>query len=174
MSGPVHVVLDPKTMLGEWEYSRTIDDRVQGAQLTAAGRAVLERDGAAIRWREDGVLRRDDGEVPVTRTLRMRQHDGSGIDEPLWSVEFDDGRPFHDWAVDAALVHQCGADTYRGAISAGHDRWSMTWEVVGPSKDYRLVTHYWRRDASDRPDGCAEGSELDRRRNRRCRSRRAG
>jgi hypothetical protein len=79
--------------------------------------------------------------VPVTRTLfieRDVERDGDG-----WQVAFEDGRPFHPWAIGEAVDHPCGRDHYRGLIETEGDpvaRWRVEWRARGPEKDYVLTT----------------------------------
>jgi hypothetical protein len=141
-------VLDPDAILGTWDFFRTIEDAHGGVDYAATGRATLARTGDVIRWHEDGLLERDGGRYPVTRTLRIVSAAGTAV--PRWSVEFDDGRPFHEWAVGTPLVHLCGADAYRGFITVdaadagGPREWRVNWNVTGPAKSYSLATHYRR------------------------------
>ena len=128
---------DPTTLLGTWTFDRHVHDRHAGRDLVAHGRLVLvlESDGH-VRWSETGVLRWDDHETPVSRTLLMERRDDG------WVVLFEDGRDFHPWTPGAAVRHACGEDTYVGLVR-NHESgcgWSVTWEVTGPRKDYTMVT----------------------------------
>ena len=57
-----------------------------------------------------------------------------------WFVIFDDGRDFHPWVTGERVEHPCGADLYRGRIDvdATGRRWTVEWDVTGPTKDYTL------------------------------------
>lgn len=66
-----------------------------------------------------------------------------------WIVTFDDGRYFHPWSPGEQVKHPCGADLYTGRIDIerAHDprarpvmRWTTTWTVTGPSKNYTMTT----------------------------------
>lgn len=155
-------ILDPDAIVGTWDFFRTIQDVHGGVDYAATGRATLARTGDVIRWHEDGLLERDGGRYPVTRTLRIVSAAGTAAAVPRWSVEFDDGRPFHEWAVGTPLVHLCGADAYRGVITVaaadarGPREWSVNWNVAGPAKSYALSTRYLRRiDMIHAGDGAA-------------------
>jgi hypothetical protein len=139
-------VLEPDALLGTWSFTRTIEDARGGLDYAAAGLASLARTGDVIRWHEEGLLDRDGGRYPVTRTLRIVAAHSGGDTEPRWSVEFEDGSPFHEWMPGSPLVHLCGADTYRGFITVASPlEWSVNWEVTGPAKSYSLATRYRRR-----------------------------
>jgi hypothetical protein len=139
-------IADPAALIGTWSFGRTILDHRDGGQYTVTGRAHLQQDDDSIRWQENGTLYRDGGEFPVMRTLLLRPDRAAGVAEPSWRVEFDDGRPFHDWQLGSPVVHLCGADTYRGRITATDaDSWQIEWTVRGPVKDYTMLTDYRRR-----------------------------
>jgi hypothetical protein len=142
---------DPERLLGTWQFERTIVDAAAHSTYTVSGSAVLEPVERGIRWHEDGMFRRDGADHPVMRTLFLRP---DAIAPGRWHVEFDDGRPFHDWMVDTPVTHRCGADTYRGLVMMiGSDRWSVRWDVEGPQKDYEMTTTY--RTPQSGPSDCA-------------------
>ncbi|WP_299848702.1 DUF6314 family protein [uncultured Roseovarius sp.] len=68
----------------------------------------------------------------------------------LWqsdlSVWFDDGRFFHHVpAVGGETSHWCDPDQYNGIYDFSNwPRFSVTWRVKGPAKDYRMVSDYDR------------------------------
>lgn len=130
--------LSPLELLGSWSLDRRIEDHRSGALLHVTGTTVLERTGVGeVRWQEEGRLERADGHrAPVSRVLRILRAGDDG-----WSVHLPDGAPFHRWEVDAPLVHLCGRDVYRGRMElSGALRWSLTWQVTGPAKDYRSTS----------------------------------
>jgi hypothetical protein len=63
------------------------------------------------------------------------------------SVCFDDGRAFHDIALDgtaAQAAHWCDPDQYDVRYDfADWPRWRSVWDVRGPRKDYAMTTDYW-------------------------------
>ncbi|MBD8870899.1 DUF6314 family protein [Nocardioides donggukensis] len=129
-----------------------------------------------IRWSEHGSMRRagaagaagesaESGEpTPVQRTLYAVREAGEagGKGEAGergeagdkgeageiggWAVTFEDGRPFHPWAVGEVLEHPCRPDHYTGRIEADPDAgtWSVAWRASGPAKDYLTRTRYTR------------------------------
>lgn len=64
------------------------------------------------------------------------------------AVCFDDGRPFHEFALGESgpsAMHLCGADRYDVVYDfADWPVWTTTWEVAGPRKDYRMETLFVR------------------------------
>lgn len=147
--------LDPYTLVGEWNFERRIVDRRAEVTKRVAGTTIVEHSGhSRLRWYESGTLFDGDLELPVFRTLFIERTDGD------WTVTFEDGREFHDWAPGGDVEHLCGADTYRGRIDIDIDIdieeaeadaaedpqavWSVEWTVTGPSKDYTMTTHLTR------------------------------
>jgi hypothetical protein len=138
-------IADPAALIGTWSFDRTIADHRDVHQYVVKGSAHLKPVDEAICWHENGTLFRDGGEFPVMRTLLLRPDRSADASAPYWRVEFDDGRPFHDWQVGMPLLHLCAADTYRGLVTATDaDSWRITWNVSGPTKDYAMVTEYRR------------------------------
>lgn len=135
---------DPTSLLGRWDFTRTIDDRRTGIRSTVVGHTDLGAESDThIRWHEEGVLRTAGRELDVYRTLHIVLRDGS------WIVTFDDGRFFHPWSPGAPVEHPCGADRYRGRIdtvrettcpTAPVESWTVQWTVTGPHKDYTATT----------------------------------
>lgn len=130
------VLTDPLSLEGRWEFDRRIDDRLAGEHGTVTGTAefVNESDGR-VRWTERGIMAWQARNVPVSRTLFLELRDDG------WFVTFEDRRDFHRWIPGEVVDHPCNADLYRGLVAATQtDRWTMTWEVRGPAKDYTMVT----------------------------------
>ncbi|WP_445255691.1 DUF6314 family protein [Nocardioides aurantiacus] len=126
---------DPCDLVGTWMLSRTIEDRRGGPDGRVEGRLELVLESPdRVAWREHGTWHRPDGDVEVQRTLGVVRRDGG------WWVVFADGRDFHPWAPGEEVVHDCRPDTYRGVVTGTSVAWSVTWEVTGPAKDYRMET----------------------------------
>jgi hypothetical protein len=130
----------PIDLLGTWTLTRVVEDRLAGERRDVVGTAQLtEVEAGRVRWSEAGTMTWAGHSVPVSRTLYVvREDDG-------WFVRFEDGRPFHPWAVGHRVDHPCAPDHYRGLIEvAGNpaESWTVTWDAVGPEKDYRMVTRY--------------------------------
>lgn len=134
--------LGPRDFAGRWRLVRAITDHrlrqsgdLEGeVQLTPAGDAVLD-------YSEAGELRYGDG-PPMAATRAYRWiFAGRGVD-----VTFPDGRPFHAFAPIGHVEgtdHLCGADLYRVRYDfTAWPRWTATWAVRGPRKDYLAVSTY--------------------------------
>ncbi len=129
-------------LAGVWRLDRWVDDRRAGRAMRFAGEARFEPDGGALSYREDGTL---DTGAGILRAVRRHRWTFEG---PGARVSFDDGRPFHQVAPRggrAADVHDCPPDLYRVAYAfETSDRWTATWRVSGPRKDYTLESLYTR------------------------------
>ncbi|MEM1431513.1 MAG: DUF6314 family protein [Pseudomonadota bacterium] len=135
-------------LAGAWALERRIADRRAGEAGTFSGRAVFTPDADGLRYREAGGLRLPGRPALQAERVYLWRAAAGWID-----VRFDDGRPFHRFAPPSAgdggagpdAPHLCGRDLYqvRYAFESGSS-WSAVWEVRGPRKDYRLVSHYTR------------------------------
>jgi hypothetical protein len=130
----------PTDLLGTWTLTRTVHDRWAGERRAVTGTATLLAESPdRVRWTEAGTMTWPGHTVEVQRTLVVER----GADG--WLVRFEDGRPFHPWSVGAEVEHPCAPDHYRGRIDVtGHpvSSWTVTWDAVGPGKDYRMETAY--------------------------------
>lgn len=138
--------MKPTDLLGTWELSRVVDDRLSGVPREVRGTATLEPETPdRVRWSEEGTMTWAGHAVPVSRTLFVDRHGGG------WFVRFEDGRPFHPWEVGVRVDHPCSPDHYQGLIETEGDpvvRWTVEWRAVGPEKDYVMSTvHSGRRPA---------------------------
>jgi hypothetical protein len=128
---------DPGSLLGTWQLTRTIDDRLLGEQSRVEGTLELTSVSAdRIRWQEQGRWLRTVGVVEVHRVLWLVRDVSTGG----WWVHFEDDREFYPWTPGQAVVHPCGADTYAGVVEGTPQRWTVRWDVVGPRKDYAMST----------------------------------
>jgi hypothetical protein len=130
--------VEPTDLLGTWTMTRVVDDHREGERREVVGTAELaEVSAGRVRWSEEGTMTWPGHSVLVSRTLYVvREKDG-------WFVRFEDGRPFHPWAIGRQVDHPCAPDHYRGLIEvapAPDLSWTVTWDAVGPEKDYRMVT----------------------------------
>ena len=142
-------VVDPHVLTGTWDLRRTIDDRLAGTTGTVTGTTRIEvEDPDRLRWSESGTMDWQGRQVPITRVLHLVRRPSAGADTSVatradhWFVIFDDGRDFHPWVTGEQVEHPCGPDLYRGRIEVGQDsetqRWTVEWDVTGPTKDYTL------------------------------------
>jgi len=131
--------VQPTDLLGTWSLTRVVDDHRSGERRDVVGTAELVAvDVGRVRWTEAGTMSWPGHSVPVSRTLYV-------VREPddRWWVLFEDARPFHPWAVGHQVEHPCAPDRYRGLVGATGEpvaTWTVTWDAVGPEKDYRMVT----------------------------------
>jgi hypothetical protein len=129
---------------GLWQLSRAIEDMRGPGSGQFEGIARFNADGAGLAYAEEGRLTLA-GQAPVTATRRYLWRPGGdgGI-----SVLFEDGRPFHRIWPGRLMpddTHVCTPDLYHVAYDfRGWPAWSATWRVVGPRKDYRMVSRYRR------------------------------
>ncbi|WP_229054831.1 DUF6314 family protein [Aeromicrobium sp. Leaf350] len=130
---------DPRDLLGTWQLSRRVDDRLGPVRHVHGTSELSLDDDGRIRWSENGTMTWEGGSAPIYRTLFVEQRDDG------WWVTFDDGRDFHPWETDAPVVHPCGADVYEGRIdTAASDAWAVVWNVTGPAKDYTMTSRLTR------------------------------
>ena len=132
-----------RDFLGTYQVSRTIEDHRSGQQSTFEGQATLTPDGQGAAYREVGRLVMNDQSFEAERRYTWHEQGGRIC------VLFEDGTPFHDFDPvrgGQATEHLCGEDMYRGGYAFDEwTCWSLTWDVVGPRKDYRSTTWYVRR-----------------------------
>jgi hypothetical protein len=128
---------------GTFAVARTIQDRLSGEIVRFDGTATLERrsDGVGAKYAELGEMVQPSG-VRFHAERSYLWHEDAGR---IW-VRFADGRDFHDFDPKIgglASAHLCGADLYRGGYELSDwPRWSVTWDVSGPRKDYCSITTY--------------------------------
>lgn len=140
---------------GQWQLSRRIEDKTGLGVGLMQGTAVFHRIPDGLRYEEDGEL--CFGTQPPMRAQRSYlwrpepeygpehgpEHEGPGV-----QVLFSDGRPFHriDLSQPAPkAAHWCDPDHYDVNYDFGAwPEWHCTWQVSGPSKDYRMTTRYRR------------------------------
>ena len=122
---------------GAWTLLRHIS-HADGTQAQYRATAVFRPDGDSLAYGESGYLKIGDA-APVTANRRYRW--GPDLD-----VFFDDGRFFHRVpAVGGRAEHWCDPDTY--VVDYDFSDWpafTVTWQVRGPRKDYRMVSRFTR------------------------------
>ena len=124
---------------GDWQVSRRIEDALSGQTARFAGVARFERDGVGLRYAERGVLELGGASMEAERVYLWRST-GEGIE-----VFFDDGRPFHQIDESAEAAHWCDPDQYDVTYDfSDWPKWSSHWRVLGPRKDYVMVSGYRR------------------------------
>lgn len=134
MTGPI----DPAAFWGaQWTIERRVTETA-GAVHHLTGTAQV--DGAGL-YSERGILQLAQGGTSVAQRRYRWVRDDTGIE-----VFFEDGRPFHRIDLSGGAPgaqHWCDPDTYNVAYDFSHwPKWSATWQVTGPRKDYVMVTTY--------------------------------
>ncbi len=122
---------------GAWSLVRHITHG-DGTHAEFRGAALLMPVAQGLAYEEKGWLRV--GESSPFQAER-RYH----WDEAL-NVWFDDGQFFHAIpAMGGPMRHYCDPDTYAGEYDfSGWPKFTLTWQVTGPRKDYRMVSRYSR------------------------------
>lgn len=130
--------------IGVWQVQREIHDTAAGQVITAEGRAEFRPDGeGALIYDEALDLRLPNMPKPLQATRRYVWRDlGAGMVQ----VCFDDMRHFHHIDLTAPTPqdsHDCPPDWYDGSYDLrGWPRWSATWRVKGPRKNYTMITEF--------------------------------
>ncbi len=144
MAAAAHVSPDLAAFAGRWVLTRVITDTKGGAEGRLSGVAVFtpEQDGRLL-YEESGTLNyANHSPMAATRRYIWQAVEG-GIE-----VLFEDGKPFHVIEKGRSMPdanHHCDPDLYH--VSYDFSRWpdwSSSWRVVGPRKDYRMVSEFSR------------------------------
>jgi hypothetical protein len=126
---------------GLWTLDRRIEDRLSRRPGRFHGTARLSPDGTGLHYREEGTLTLADGPLLAAHRDHLWSADGQGIE-----VLFADGRPFHRFTPEGRAPgtdHPCGADLYRVTYDLSQwPRWTAEWTVLGPAKDYTMLSAY--------------------------------
>lgn len=128
---------------GRWAIRREIRDNLSNQQGKFVGIAEFSVMDDGLLYIEQGKLALGDAaEVNAERCYHWR---GS---EAEIEVLFEDGRPFHRFNLRRTMPdarHLCGADMYNVTYDFGDwPNWSARWDVLGPRKDYRMISRYKR------------------------------
>lgn len=152
------VIIAPVRLLGRWVLSRTIHDHRSDTVGLATGRADFTAQDDRVDWTEHGRLQMDGHDGPFRRRLQLVVDLGSADPDPdpdatvtdrpddhdrHWTVLFEDGRPLHPWRA-GPMSHRCDPDLYEGEIILGSCGWTLRWSVLGPHKDYTMISEYRR------------------------------
>ncbi|PKP83919.1 MAG: trigger factor [Alphaproteobacteria bacterium HGW-Alphaproteobacteria-2] len=127
---------------GAWRLERRIVDLRGGVEGRFEGRALFTPGADGLVYEESGQLCLGAAQpVEATRRLLWRTCPRGGI-----AVFFADGQAFHRIAADRLMpgdTHVCAPDIYHVDYDfRAWPVWSATWRVVGPRKDYRLISRY--------------------------------
>ncbi|MDW3207481.1 MAG: DUF6314 family protein [Alphaproteobacteria bacterium] len=130
------MTIDPT---GRWRLNRLVADGVARRLVRGSG-VLVATPGSPGTWR-------------LVETLTFDGYDGRR--ESLWRISGDsldicyaDGAPLVRFDLELArpdAVHLCAPDRYEARLRNGFpDRFALGWRVVGPRKDYAMVTNYQR------------------------------
>lgn len=141
---------------GRWRMDRVIRDHRTGQKHRFEGHAeftsVSGSNGRSV-YTEEGILVRQDQSIDVTRRYLYDWTDATHA-----HVRFEGGRLFHglDLGTGSCQVgHECGMDRYDGRYEIrGPQAWDLAWRVIGPEKDYEILTGY-QRLATNEPEARA-------------------
>ena len=131
-------------LTGRWRIVRRISDARTDMIGHLMGWAVFAPSTDGLIHDEMGDLSFGAYQGPVTRRYHLIAASPSAS-----MVRHADGSPFH--ALDltlglADILHSCGEDRYRGRYRVlDKNRFTVSWQVTGPRKQYRLATLH-RRD----------------------------
>lgn len=126
---------------GRWRLHRRIDDALAGTEGVMDGWAEFRPEGVGLICEERGVLRFGEGPPLEAKRCYFWRAEAPG----RIAVAFEDGRPFHSFALGPAAIaeHDCAADHYKVDYDfADWPRWRAIWRVNGPRKDYVSVSDY--------------------------------
>lgn len=130
---------------GDWHLERQISDHRTGQHGVFRGQARFRpsADGQVLQYTEDGELALGSYHGPASRSLIYRGRSDGGAD-----VRFADGREFYRLDLRSGsceAVHPCRADQYLVTVTTRSAvRFTETWRVAGPGKDYELTATYTR------------------------------
>jgi len=129
---------DVFTFSGEAEFSW-----LNGNEHKSEGhknRGSFQEERSALAYFEKGEVIAPNGSVMPAERRYFWQQPQTGFFEVL----FDDKRYFHTFsAANPSAEHLCGDDNYvvRYDFTAW-PVWRSTWQVIGPRKDYTMVSEY--------------------------------
>ena len=131
---------------GRWTLTRKIIQR-NGDVFTFSGEAEFSSLEGSVQKEKSGLAYYEKGEVTAPNESVMpaeRRYFWQQPQTGLFEVLFDDKRYFHSFsATNPNAEHLCGDDNYvvRYDFTAW-PVWRSTWQVIGPRKDYTMVSEY--------------------------------
>ncbi|MEM9582452.1 MAG: DUF6314 family protein [Pseudomonadota bacterium] len=129
---------------GRWALTRVIKDRLTETEGRLSGQATFtaQEDGAYLYLEEGELNYGDQTPMAASRKYIWRQKE-KGI-----AIQFEDGRDFHMIEADKLMpdaMHHCDPDMYHVSYDfTSWPNWRAAWRVVGPRKDYRMMSSYAR------------------------------
>ncbi len=135
-------MLHPSDFIGSWRLDRRLEDRLGQMDGDLRGQArFVETATGQLTYAENGTLALARGGTLAAERRYLWAWDGDSV-----AVSFDDGAPFHHFRPEGLVpgsTHLCGADTYNVTYDfRDWPRWTATWDVSGPRKDYTSRSAY--------------------------------
>ena len=125
--------------LGEWHLTRIIENVATGVIGEVWGEAVFSEVSGGLVCRENGVLRFGGIDWHTGRTSRWR------IEEGRIHVDYEDGRPFHDFLMREPIALGIEDDTaYEISYDFHTAQWLSLWRMEGPGGRYEMSSRYRR------------------------------
>ena len=131
---------------GRWTLTRKIIQR-NGDVFTFSGEAEFSSLEGSVQKEKSGLAYYEKGEVTAPNEsvmLAERRYFWQQPQTGLFEVLFDDKRYFHSFsATNPNAEHLCGDDNYVVRYDfTTWPVWRSTWQVIGPRKDYTMVSEY--------------------------------
>ena len=131
---------------GRWRLTRKIIQR-NGDVFTFSGEAEFSSLEGSVQKEKSGLAYYEKGEVTAPNESVMpaeRRYFWQQPQTGLFEVLFDDKRYFHSFsATNPNAEHLCGDDNYVVRYDfTTWPVWRSTWQVIGPRKDYTMVSEY--------------------------------
>ena len=125
---------------GQWQMVRIIENVGTGVIGEVWGQAEFQPDQLGLTCLESGVLRFQGADYHTGRTSLWRFGANGQVE-----VQYEDGRPFHDFLIRAPIALQfSGEDRFEIRYDFHPGTWTSSWEMSGPSGTYLMTTRYRR------------------------------
>jgi hypothetical protein len=131
-------------LVGSWTVDRLVVDRARAMTGRLKGQARFTPSAGRLLYKERGILTFGEHRGPAEQSYVYEFPES----DARASVRFRDGRTFHGLDLtegEDCVSHACGSDLYEGLFTAlSSTEWRSGWTVIGPRKDYDLVTVFTR------------------------------
>jgi hypothetical protein len=128
---------------GRWNLDRVIRHS-DGQEDRFDGTATFTRSGPRLIHDEEGTLTPGRGGPALKAARRYIWTNASG----RFDIAFYDMRPFHSLPKGVATyetTYLCDPDRYHVTYDLTRfPHWTMTWDVEGPKKGYRMISTFVR------------------------------
>ena len=125
---------------GQWQMVRIIENVPEGVIGEVWGQADFAPDDKGLTCVEAGVLRFGGVDYHTGRISLWRFSDGGKIE-----VQYEDGRPFHDFLTRDPIALSIDGDArYEIVYDFEPITWISRWQMLGPGRNYMMTTRYRR------------------------------